>query len=400
MSRQRQPAEPSGTEILLPGCSRGARGSQLTRGGAEGMREARRASASPRRGASALLILSSAAFLLLLCCGHLCCGAAAQETGVVPFEPGRLSGKIAAAEFGELTGGQLTGTIEFAQCVDDGVSSTRLRVPLHISSSPLRVSSATRTTSSGDARGGLPPVSEASVLAGQHHVHGSWLLRQTRAHLPPLCAPRTFLSCAVSSEPSKLVFLLLLPRGRCSSAPPDPSCPLCSQVFVKVNIVDAVSGVNCLTDPTQDPCLYQINNVHLSEDALQSRDISACGTVDNIFDPISSGARGWSTDPEDICSSTQSSALGRDSKILSCPVGGLSRKWGVLRSYFDDSLRAFNNIMGLSVLLYRLDAEGIPVIYGCAPIRFKDNCNADGQTPAPPPPPPPQTSRRVLHRLA
>mmetsp|Transcript_39961 Transcript_39961/g.94933 ORF Transcript_39961/g.94933 Transcript_39961/m.94933 type:complete len:507 (-) Transcript_39961:2264-3784(-) len=150
-------------------------------------------------------------------------------------------------------------------------------------------------------------------------------------------------------------------------------------VFVKVNLEDSVTKYSCLTDPTASPCLYQINNHPVSREALAANGSLACGSVDDIFDPSGSGGRGWppANLSEDICSSTQSSSFGLGSKLQECPVGGLSRKWGVLKTFFDDHLAVFNKVIGLSVLVYSLSEEGIPSILSCAPIEFRQNCNEE-----------------------
>lgn len=151
------------------------------------------------------------------------------------------------------------------------------------------------------------------------------------------------------------------------------------QVFVKVNLDD--SGQKC--GPT-GPCrlMYQINNVRVDLDVMDPNNpLAICGTVDQVFDPVNSRAKGWSNQNEDICSSTQNSSLGKDSKLQSCPVGGLSRKWGVLSAFFDENLAAFNNIIGLSVIVYNISSKGVPVVKGCAPIRFLENCNLEGASP-------------------
>lgn len=129
------------------------------------------------------------------------------------------------------------------------------------------------------------------------------------------------------------------------------------------------------------PCLYQINTSPINLARVAAEGVAACGSPFDVFDPLMSGAKGWkpSYESEDICSSTQSSSFGQGSKLASCPVGGLSRKWGVLRSFFDDNLAAFNDIVGRSVVVFTADSSGIPRIKSCASIRFKENCQIEGE---------------------
>jgi len=152
-----------------------------------------------------------------------------------------------------------------------------------------------------------------------------------------------------------------------------------SGVFVQVALEDSVTGYSCLDNPLLERCLYQINDgsVALGAEGSPSGDLEACGDPLEIFDPTGSGGYGWPPldEEEDICSSTKSATFGEGGKLESCPVGGLSRKWGVLDPFFDQNLAIFNNIIGRSLLVYSISPEGQPKLISCAPIVFASNCH-------------------------
>jgi hypothetical protein len=155
---------------------------------------------------------------------------------------------------------------------------------------------------------------------------------------------------------------------------------------VQVNLEDSVTGFSCLDDPLLEACLYQINSGSVDPTALADPSIgaAACGDARDIFDPTMSGGFGWppldeDDDDGDICSSTKSATFGQGGKLESCPVGGLSRKWGVLDPFFDQNLAIFNNIIGRSLLVYSIGADGEPIVISCAPIVFESNCHDTGE---------------------
>lgn len=164
---------------------------------------------------------------------------------------------------------------------------------------------------------------------------------------------------------------------------------------MQVALEDSVTGYSCLDNPLLERCLYQINDgsVALGAEGSPSGDLEACGDPLEIFDPTGSGGYGWPPldEEEDICSSTKSATFGEGGKLESCPVGGLSRKWGVLDPFFDQNLAIFNNIIGRSLLVYSISPEGQPKLISCAPIVFASNCHDAGTPPPQHAPTPPIT---------